>query len=145
VARPDLRVFLERSLALLASEAPGSYERLCHTLVGRRVCVDGDGQRFALRFEERGVDTLAASGTEDIFAGIDRSTILALVDGAMTLDEALRDDRLVIRAEVAHAATAFDGLSIYLRGAIRSVSFPMLLAEFRSPTGDEEPDDDLSA
>ena len=144
MARPDLRAFLAQSLALLAREAPGSYARLCYTLAGKRVCVDGDGQRFALRFDAHGVDTATASGTEGIFAGVDRSTILALVDGSMTLDQSLRDDRLLIRAQVADAATLFDGLSIYLRGAIRSVSFPTLLAEFRAPNGDEEPDDDLS-
>ena len=144
MARPDLRAFLARSLALLAREAPGSYERLCHTLAGKRVCIDGDGRRFALRFEPHGVETVTPSGTENICAGVDRSTILALVDGTVTLDQALRDDRLHIRAQVADAATLFDGLSIYLRGAIRSASFPMLLAEFRAPNGDEEPDDDLS-
>ena len=144
MARPDLRAFLAQSLALLAREAPGSYERLCHTLAGKRVCVDGDGQRFALRFESHGVETVTASGAENLCAGVDRSTILALIDGAITLDQALRDDDLLIRARVADAATLFDGLSIYLRGAIRCVSFPMLLAEFRAPNGDEEPNDDLS-
>ena len=131
MARPDLRTFLERSLTVLAREAPESYRRLCGALTGRRIRVD-DGERpFALRFDAGAVLCADADGQESIFAGIDRPTVLSLIDGAITLEGALRSDRLVVRAGVTDVAVAFEGLLVYVRGALRCPSFPDLLSEFR--------------
>ena len=136
--RTDLRAFLERSLNLLAREAPGAYSRLCGTLAGRRLCVEGDGMAFTLRFDADAAVSRAALGDEEISISVDRRSILALVDGELTLEEALRQDRLVVRGAVADAARAFDALLIFVRGAIRCPSFPALLSEFRSSDSAEE-------
>jgi hypothetical protein len=131
VARPDLRVFVEESLDALEHEASQSYLRLCETLGRRRVCIAGDGERFVLRFDARTVISAQADGTEEVFVGISRSTILELVDGRLRLEDALRRDLLDVRASIADAATVFDGLLTYLRGAIRCPSMPRLLSQFR--------------
>jgi len=130
---PDLRQFVERSLSALARDAPAFYSRLCATLLGRRLLVRGDGEPFALDFE-RGIATIEApDGSEDLYLGIGHRTILALVDGEVTLEEALRQDRLVLRGSLTRVADVFDGLLIYLRGGIRCPSFPQLLSDFRAP------------
>jgi hypothetical protein len=131
VARPDLRVFVEKSLDALEREASQSYLRLCETLDRRRVCIAGDGERFVLRFNDRAVTSAQVDGTEDVFIGLSRDTILELVDGSLRLEDALRLDLLDVRASVGDAAAAFDGLLVYLRGAIRCPSMPRLLSQFR--------------
>lgn len=138
MAPRDVRGFLEASLAVLAHEAPPAYQRLCRTLAGRRVCIADGSQRFTLRFESNAVVTTPETGAEEIRTGVDRRTILALVDGALTLTDAVREERLVVRAAIADAAAAFDALLIYVGGAVRCPSFPRLLSEFRASGGGEE-------
>lgn len=134
----SLRSFLDRSLTILAREAPDSYRRLCTMLAGRRLRVTGDNEEFGLDFHDRSVATTAARGDEAIVAGIDRRTIVAMIDGHLTIDEALRLDRFGVRAAVTDALTAFDGIEIYLRGAVRCPSFPGLLDDFRASLDDHE-------
>ena len=138
MAPRSLRSFLDRSLTILAREAPDSYRRLCTTLAGRRLRVSGDDEEFGLDFHDRSVVTTAARGDEAIVAGIDRRTIVAMVDGHLTIEEALRLDRLSVRAAVTDALMAFDGIEIYLRGAVRCPSFPGLLDQLRTSLNEEE-------
>jgi hypothetical protein len=138
VAPTSLRSFLDQSLAILAREAPGSYRRLCDTFAGRRLRVTGDEEEFGLDFRDRSVVIAAARGDEAIVAGIDRRTIVDMVDAHLTIEEALRLDRLTMRASLKDALTAFDGMEIYLRGAIRCPSFPGLLAQLRASLNEEE-------
>jgi hypothetical protein len=137
VARPDLRTFLERSFVVLAHEAPGAYARLHRSFARIALCVvDGD-RRFAVRCDPDRIMTDLVRGDEDIVTAIDSPTILALVDGELTFEQALRQDRLFVLGAVGQAASAFEALSIYLRGAIRCPSFPALLASFRSSISHE--------
>ena len=132
MAQPELRSFLDRSFVIFGREAPGAYGRLCQALAGLRMRVtDGDAQ-FALRSEAQCMVSDDAQGDEPILVTIERDTLLALADGAVSIEEALRADGLFVRASVPHAAITFDALSIYLNGAIRCRSFPALLADFRS-------------
>ena len=128
---PDLRRFVEDSLAVLSREAPVSYSTLCATLAGRRVCISCDGDVFALCFGSAAVSTVAARPSDGVHLTVDRPTIFALVDGEFTFEEALREDRLDVRGEVTAVADLFDGLLVYLRGAVRCPSLPPLLADFR--------------
>jgi hypothetical protein len=128
----SLRDFLERSLATLASEAPDSYARLSATLAGRRIGIAGDDRPFAVQFLAGRALFLESDGSEHVLARVDRSTLFGLLDGNLRLEEALRQDRLVIRANVDDAADAFDAMLIYLRGAMRCPSSPVLLAQFRA-------------
>jgi hypothetical protein len=132
----ELRPFVERSLQLLEREAPHFHARVCLTLRGRRVLVGGlagSGERpFALSFDGGMVDCVEPDGAEDVHFGIDRVTILALVDGEWTLEHALREERFDVRGRLGDVADLFDGWLAYVRGAIRCPSFPQLLSEFRA-------------
>jgi hypothetical protein len=127
----DLRSLVVRSLATLAREAPAFHARLRQAMDGQRVCIASDGARFTLCFDRDDVTSTAADGTEEVFVGTDRRTLLALTDGVLSLQEALARDRLDVRAGIAGAASLFDGLQIYLRGAIRCPSMPLLLVDLR--------------
>ena len=134
MAPPDLRTFLDRSFEVLAYEAPDASSRLGHALAGLDLCViDGD-RRFAVRHDGSRLLSDAISGDEPVITSIDRATILALVDGVLSLEDAVRQDRLLVRASPPHCARVFDALSSYVRGAVRCPSFPALLADFRSTT-----------
>ena len=129
---PDLRAFLDRSFEVLAREAPDASSRLGRALAGLHLCViDGD-RRFAVRQVGSRLVSDAISGDEPVITSIDRATILALVDGVLSLEDAVRQDRLLVRASPPHCARVFDALAIYVRGAIRCPSFPALLVDFRS-------------
>jgi hypothetical protein len=129
---PDLRQFVEGSLDTLAREAPAFHSRLCVTLLGRRLRVRGDGEPFALHFGRGLVASVPPDGSEDLHLSVDRRSLLALVDGELTLEDALRQDRLELRGDLRHVVDLFDGLLIYLRGGIRCPSFPQLLSDFRA-------------
>lgn len=133
----DLRIFLDRSFELLARDAPGAYSRVCDALGGVDLCVVDGGRRFAVRSHGGRLASGAVRGDEHVVIGVDQQTILALVDGHLSLEQALREERLFVEGSPSHAANAFDALSIYLRGAVRCTSFPALLADFRSTASRE--------
>jgi hypothetical protein len=127
----ELRDFIERSLRALAVEAAPCYAQLCERLRGRRLRIGGDGAPLVLAFGAHAVVSLDAREPADVDLHVDRTTLLALVDGELTLEEALRRDGLVMRGRVADLADAFDGLTSYVRGGVRCPSFPTLLAAYR--------------
>ena len=127
----SLRMFFERSLDALAVEAPAFHESLCRTLNNRQVCIRATGERFTLTVTGRRIDLVAPSGAEHIRLDVTAGVILALVDGELLLEEALRTGRLSVYGGVAHVPDLFDALVIYVRGAIRCPSFPVILSDFR--------------
>lgn len=137
MARPELRLFVERSLAALEREAPEALRRVCGALAGRRVRICGDGPAFALLVDPRSIELSSSDGSEDVQIEIDRSTILALVDATLTLEDALRDGRFDVRATPADAVRAFDALTMYVRGGMRCPAFPGLLSTFRGDSLEE--------
>jgi hypothetical protein len=128
----DLRRFIEMSLSALKQEAPAFYVRLCDGLDGRTVDIRGDGEPFALSFCQSAARSGPAHGAADVRLAVDRSTILALVDGEVSLEDALEQDRLYVRGNLQHVLQVFEGLVTFVRGAIRCPSSPQLLADFRS-------------
>lgn len=127
----ELRHFVERSLRILDREAPAFFIRLCEMLDGRRMAVADETSVFALHFTRDAVACLAPDGSEDVRVVVNAATLLALIDGELTLENALRQERLGVRSPVGVAADVFDGLVVYVRGAVRCPSAPRLLVEFR--------------
>jgi hypothetical protein len=131
---PDLRWFVERSLTALEREAPAFHAQLCSTLRGRRVRITGDGDPFALRFDAGTVTNTEPDGSEDVLLSVGNQALLELVDGQLSIEEALRQDRLEMRGQLRGVVDVFDALVIYVRGAIRCPACPPLLSEFRAAT-----------
>jgi hypothetical protein len=127
----SLRQFIEDSFVAVRRDAPRVFQQLCTTLSGRCVAVRSSHEEFWLRFQKRDVHVVAAGVAEDVRLSIDRQTILALVDGELTIEDALRDDRLELYGAVERVTEFYDGLQVYVAGAVRCPDFPRLLTEFR--------------
>lgn len=128
----DLRAFVDRSLRVLEHEGREAYAELCRAMDTRRIRVVTDPAPFAIRCDGAHVQTRGAEGDEEIVAAIGGADVLALVDGVLSLEEALRQDRLIVQADLRDAAIAFDVLLLYVRAGIRCPSFPALLDSFRA-------------
>ncbi len=129
--QPDFPAFLDRSLTILRVEAPDHHAELASTLGRRGLRCEVDGPTVALRFEGSRHALREPDHREEMFLRTDWTTILDLVDGELSLLEALLEERLWLTGS-ADAVTRFDeALVCYLGGAIRCPSLPALLAELR--------------
>lgn len=126
---PDFRSFLEESLSDIALNEPEAHSALRDAL----------GSLTARLTNEDGDFTIAASnagwtfgeGDADVAVAFDAATVLALVDGALTLTEAIDAERLRIFGSVAAVAAFYDALLIYLEGLLRAPGAPDLLRRYR--------------
>jgi len=127
----DLQHFVEESLAVLEREAPTFFVSLCESVKDLHLSISSEGRPFALHFAANSIVTAAPSGADDVYLTTDRQAILALVDGELTVEDALRHDRLEVRGRPLAVACFFSGLLVYVRGGIRCPSFPRLISDFR--------------
>jgi len=153
----DFADFLARSFDVLAREHPPAHARLRRCMDGRVVHLEVDGHPVDVRFETTGIrvdtprpgarhagayteaDTGAALAAGDpgrdepvMLARLDRATILDLVDGVVSLPDAILADRFHLRADVDTIARFHDALLLYLRGALRCPGFPALMDAYRA-------------
>ncbi len=132
---PDTFVgFLARSLALLEREHPEAYARMCAALARRTVLLKVDDEAIELRFGKRRLRLAepGVGGGQTVRAVTGRATILALVDGRLTLMDSVMQDRFEIFGGLDDLIAFHEGLMFYLHGAVRAPSFPALLRRFRT-------------
>lgn len=121
---------LDRSLALMAREAPRAYERLGDAFGASAVRLEVGEERIAVRFAEKRHRLEASARGQSALVRVDRATILALADGELALLDAILCERLWLQGSV-DAVIHFDAaLLAYLDGALRCPSFPKLLREY---------------
>jgi hypothetical protein len=124
--------FLDQSMTLLAAEKPTVYARLCASLRDREARVTMDGERVGIAFPAA---TFRLAGDVDdplIELASTRATVLAVVDGRSTLEEAVWSGRLELRGRLDDLVRFHDALVLYLHGAVRCPSFPWLLDRYRA-------------
>jgi hypothetical protein len=116
---------------LLKQEFPRAYFLICSSLVGRTISLTVDGETMFL--ECKAFELVFRDRIEDLEVRIvtDGSTILDAVDGVITIQEAIRTGRLFAGGRSDHLTACHAALLFFVRGAVRSPSFPMLLDEFR--------------
>lgn len=130
--------FLHAAMTALQREHRGAFEQVCAALGGRRVTLRVDAEIVPLAFRRDAVAFLPFAPEADVELQTDRSTIHALVDGALSLEQAVRQNRLRLQGAPADVVRFHAGLMAWLHGAVRSPSFPQLLRGFREATpGDE--------
>lgn len=105
---------------------------MCRQLAPRavRLCV-GD-ETIPLVFAPAEVRTVTAIKRPQIEVVTSRAAILAVIDAASTLLQAVLDDRLALRGAPEDLLAFHDGLMAYVHGAVRAPSFPALLRAFRA-------------
>lgn len=131
---PDFLAFLDRSLALLAADAPAALHALLEETAGLRLRLEAPAARATIWITPAGVEIFAPGppAPTDVFIAFEDRVILDLVDGVSSLDEALTTERLHLRGPVESIERLLAGLACYLKGAVRSPDMARLLAEYRA-------------
>jgi hypothetical protein len=124
---------LRQSVDHLAHEVPDSYRLLLHTLGPLVVDLEVDRERFSLRGGRR----LQVCGGDDR-AGTrvltTRAAILAVLDAAISLDEAVESGAVMVRGALDDVLRAHDTMRAYVHAAVRAPSQPALLSALRAGT-----------
>jgi hypothetical protein len=123
--------FLDASLRVLRSETPPAARRLSERLAGRSVRLDVAPAPLVLRVSPEGHRLDPATGRCSVSLALEREVILDLVEGRLSLAEAVLQERLRPRGGPADLGHFFDALTAYLEGAVRAPGFPRLYRAYR--------------
>ena len=123
--------FLAQSMRVLENEAPGRYQSLTMALGGMQAQLTADGSARVVRFEGSRFVLKNESGDVDVDVVFTSDTILGLIDGELSLEEAINNETLWIRGAVEIVEQFYDAVLVYVDGAIRSPGFLNLLKDFR--------------
>ena len=123
--------YIAKSLIALRQECSTAYFLMCGQLAPRRARLVIDGESVTLAFDPSGVHVLPEPIEPTAELVTSRTTILNVLDARLTLAEAVLSDAIVLKGHVDDLTAFHDGLMTYVRGAVRSPSFPRLLDRFR--------------
>jgi hypothetical protein len=123
--------FVRRALALLRGELPEAYFKICQAIAGKSLALTIDADRMFLRVTRFGIEFVTDTGDSDVRIESDRSTVLDTIDARLTLESAIRSGRLLVVGTREDLASCHEALLFFVRGAVRSPSFPALLEEYR--------------
>ena len=123
--------FIIRSLDTMRQEYPTAYFLLCGTLAPREVLLIFDDEFVALHFTPGEVRWLPQTANPTVRLRTTRQSILDVIDGRLTLHQAIESDVITLWGSVDDLALFHEGLLTYIRGAIRCPTFPNLLDRFR--------------
>ena len=124
--------FLEASLERMQRECTPAYNTICQVMAPRQVAVQVDEEALALAFTHEHAVTLPLANADPVIRlQLSRSTILDLVDGKFTLQEAILDGLVNVHGDLKDLVLFHEGWLAYMRGAIRCPSFPALLDRYR--------------
>jgi hypothetical protein len=118
-------------LTLLHDEFPRAYFQICSALAGRRISLAIGGDRMTIEVARFGIGFSAPTEDADVRVASDNQTILDTIDARLTLEGAIRSARLFAAGKHEDLEACHQALLAFVRGAVRSPSFPPLLEEFR--------------
>jgi len=128
--------FLRESFDVLRAEMPDLHALMCQRLAPSRVELRVGDELVGLAFSENDVvfrlgAPRANARSADIEVRTTRQTILELVDAETTMLDSVTAETLFFGGALGELARFYDGLMIYLHGAMRAPSFPNILRRFR--------------
>ncbi len=132
--------FLAHSMTLLAAEKPRVHARLCALLRDREASVTMDGVITGIAFPGGAFRLVQTVDRPFIELRASRRTVLDVIDGRLTLEEAIWGSQLELRGGLDDLVRFHDALVVYLHGAVRCPSFPWLLDRYRDgelPSADD--------
>lgn len=122
---------VRRSVVLMGVESPDDLAEVVRAGAGISVAIEVDGERFAVVFDEHGVDVLGGEQpTADVRVATDRATIAGVLAGHEPIQDAILADRLRVIGELAVVVIAYDALVAFVRGAITSTAQERLYGRF---------------
>jgi hypothetical protein len=131
----DFFVFLHNSLSCIADEVPDAHRALTAAMGSMRVRLVADGVARIIRFEFSDWTIYAGPSKADLEVAFDREIIMDLIDGRLTMADAIYQERLRMRGCVETIERFHGALLIYLEGLIRSPGAPAMLERYRRAPG----------
>ena len=128
------QAFLLRSMDLLEREKPALHARLEAMLVQKELELVIDEVPLSLRFAPT-MTVLDDPTAPDIRLRSNTAVILAVMDGELSLEDAVLNDHIVLVGALRDLVLFHEALLLYLHGAVRAPSFPALFAAYRVGVG----------
>jgi hypothetical protein len=128
----SLRGLLQESFDCLEREIPQAYQSMCATLDGLSVRISLDDETVVIAFAGAHGRVAVASGPVDAELCTFRRAVLAVLDGGLSIADAVLADAVTVRARLDTLERLNQALEAYVHGAVRSRSFAALLARFRA-------------
>lgn len=132
----SLRVLLQESFDCLEREIPRAYWKMCAALADLSVRVRLDDESVIVSFAGAHGRVDTGDGQAGAELRTSRQAVIAVLDGRLSLADAVLTDAVVVKAPLDTLERLNRGIEVYLHGAVRSRSFPALLKRFR---GGEQP------
>jgi hypothetical protein len=123
--------FIAQSLDVLRREHPEAYLTLCQRMAGREVLIYIDGEAVRLAFSAHEASLPADLQRPGVTMRTSRLTLLDVIDGQLSLERAVYEAAIELQGHVTDLSAFYDGVGIYVRGAVRCPSFPFLLERYR--------------
>ena len=136
----DFAEFLLRSFEVLRVEKLEAYGALVSGLEHDPIrFIDRDRQStFLLHVDEGQLRVGSPRLTGALEITLSRQIVVELLNGTVSLEGAIRADRLVVRGGVRELARFFEILQTYVRAALRAPSMPALLDAYCASRRNEE-------
>lgn len=128
---PDFFTFLRTSLSHIAAEEPNAHRALTAAIGSMRARLVADGVARVIRFDFPDWKIYAGASGADLDVAFDRQVIMDLVDGRLTLADAIYQERLCMRGRVETIERFHGALLIYLEALIRTPGAPAMLESYR--------------
>jgi len=130
VRRMPFRGWVGRGLRTLLRELPWAHARMAAALGAREVEITVDGEVVAVESDGERVWLRDEPGSPSVTLRTTRREIVALAEAERSLVSSVLLGETVLRGRVEDLAAFHDGLLEFLRGAVRSPSFPGLMDAF---------------
>jgi len=90
-----------------------------------------DAESVSIRFQPESAQVLEAAEQPTVYFSSTKQILLDLVDARITLEYAITRDLIHVRGKMNDLIDFYESLQFYVHGAVRCVSFPALLSDYR--------------
>jgi hypothetical protein len=128
---PDFFIFLRTSLSVLSEEEPEAHRALAAALGNLKARLVADGVARTIRVDSLDWTIYSGVGDADLEVAFDRRSILDLIGGSLTMEDAISLERLRMRGPVETIERFHRALMIYLEGLIRAPGTRAILIDYQ--------------
>jgi hypothetical protein len=128
----NFRAFLQESLSELERTEPDVDRALREALGSLRARLTTEGASLVISSDVTGWRISEDMPATDVDVAFDDQIIIDLIEGELTLNDAISRERLRISGSVDKVANFHDALLVYLEGLIRARGTPEILRRYRA-------------
>ena len=129
----DFYLLLSTSMKLLRAEAPKTYYKLGALLQNLKGRVSTEEGTRIISFKGCEFGQIEQKDCAvDVEVAFASRVVLDLVDGHVTLEEAILDESIWVRGDAIHVERYYEALKVFVGGAIRLPEFLLLLDQYRA-------------